>query len=124
MKINTVTIIGAFPKIFGKLADETIVKYKLDEARYLDNLVSISVINYENAKRNPKAQKRKWFMNKDQASSRGTGTNIIQGKKIGEHSIIGAGSVVVRDIPARCTAVGAPAMPIKFHDSKNGSAKA
>ena len=46
----------------------------------------------------------------------GTGTDIIQGKKIGEHSIIGAGSVVVKDIPASCTAVGAPAMPIKFHD--------
>ena len=44
----------------------------------------------------------------------GTGTQIIQGKVIGEESIVGAGAVVVKDIPSRCTAVGAPAKPIKF----------
>jgi acetyl-CoA C-acetyltransferase len=73
-----------FPKLFGKLADETISKFKLDESRYLDNLATISVLNYENAKRNPKAQTRKWFMNKDQASTRGTETNA----KIGGHIAI------------------------------------
>lgn len=46
----------------------------------------------------------------------GTGMQIIQGKTIGEYSIIGAGAVVVKDIPARCTAVGSPAKPIKFND--------
>ena len=51
----------------------------------------------------------------------GTGTNIIQGKKIGEHSILGAGSVVVKDIPANCTAVGAPAIPIKVHSTNHTS---
>lgn len=45
----------------------------------------------------------------------GTGTNIIQGKFIGENSIVGAGSVVIQDIPNRCTAVGCPAKPIKFY---------
>ena len=45
----------------------------------------------------------------------GTGSQIIQGKKIGEDTIIGAGSVVVKDIPANCTAVGVPAVPIKYH---------
>lgn len=45
----------------------------------------------------------------------GTGANIIDRKSIGEYSIIGAGSVVVKNIPANCTAVGAPALPIKFH---------
>ena len=45
----------------------------------------------------------------------GTGANIIQGKVIGENTIIGAGSVVVKDIPSNCTAVGAPAKPIKLH---------
>lgn len=44
----------------------------------------------------------------------GTGSHIIQGKVIGSHSIIGAGSVVIRDIPDYCTAVGNPAKPIKF----------
>lgn len=50
------------------------------------------------------------------ASELGTGTQIIQGKKIGTRSIVGAGSVVVKDIPEKCTAVGAPAKPIKFFD--------
>ena len=45
----------------------------------------------------------------------GTGVNIIQGKRIGENTIVGAGSVVIRDIPPNCTAVGAPAAPIKYY---------
>lgn len=46
----------------------------------------------------------------------GTGMQIIQGKDIGRESIIGAGAVVVRDIPEKCTAVGSPARPIKFFE--------
>lgn len=46
----------------------------------------------------------------------GTGTNIIQGKTVGSDVIIGAGSVVVKDIPDGCTAVGVPAAPIKFRN--------
>lgn len=46
----------------------------------------------------------------------GTGTQVIQGKTIGECAIVGAGSVVVKDIPANCTAVGCPAKPIKFFE--------
>lgn len=44
----------------------------------------------------------------------GTGTQIIQSKNIGDGSIIGAGAVIVQDIPDNCTAVGVPASPIKF----------
>lgn len=64
-----------FPKLFGKLADDLIEKYGLDEKRFLDSLARISTTNYSNAKRNPKAQTRKWFMNYEQASTRGTKTN-------------------------------------------------
>lgn len=72
-----------FPKLFGKLADETLKKYpELDEKRYLDALAKISVINYSNAKRNPLAQTRKWFMSYEQASTRGTDTNPIVGGKL------------------------------------------
>lgn len=72
-----------FPKLFGKLADETLKKYpKLDEKRYLDALTQISVINYGNAKRNPLAQTRKWFMSYDQARTRGTETNPLVGGKL------------------------------------------
>ena len=49
-------------------------------------------------------------------SELGTGTHIIQGKKIGEKSIVGAGAVVVKDIPGCCTAVGNPARVIKCHE--------
>lgn len=46
----------------------------------------------------------------------GTGMQIIQGKRIGEYAIVGAGAVVVKDIPAKCTAIGSPAKPIKFFE--------
>ena len=45
----------------------------------------------------------------------GTGVKIINQTDIGERSIIGAGAVVAKSIPAYCTAVGVPAKPIKFH---------
>ena len=73
-----------FPKLFGKLADETLKKYpELDEKRYMDALAQISVINYSNAKRNPLAQTRKWFMSYDQASTRGTDTNPLVDGRLG-----------------------------------------
>ena len=72
-----------FPKLFGRLADETLKKYpELDEKRYMDALARISVINYSNAKRNPLAQTRKWFMSYDQARTRGTETNPLVGAKL------------------------------------------
>ncbi len=45
----------------------------------------------------------------------GTNASIIEGVLVGEWSIIGAGAVLTKDIPAHCTAVGVPAKPIKFH---------
>ncbi len=73
-----------FPKLFGRLADETLKKYpELDEKRYMDALAQISVINYGNAKRNPLAQTRKWFMSFEQASTRGTETNPLVGGRLG-----------------------------------------
>lgn len=46
-------------------------------------------------------------------SELGTGTQIIQGKNIGEFTIVGAGSVVVKDLPNKIVAVGSPAKAIK-----------
>jgi len=46
----------------------------------------------------------------------GTGLQIIQGKSVGDYSIVGAGAVIVKDIPPKCTAVGSPAKPIKFFE--------
>ncbi len=43
----------------------------------------------------------------------GTGVKVIQGASIGEWTTVGAGSVVIRDLPANCVAVGVPAKVIK-----------
>lgn len=45
----------------------------------------------------------------------GTGVKIINQTEIGKNTILGAGAVVTRSIPADCTAVGIPAKPIKIH---------
>lgn len=49
----------------------------------------------------------------DKCVELGTGTQIIQGKTIGENTIIGAGSVVIKNIEKNRTAVGIPAKTIK-----------
>lgn len=64
-----------FPKLFARLADEMIKKYNLDEERFNTNLAKISYINYKNAKSNPHAQTRTWYMDEQQTSMRGTSTN-------------------------------------------------
>lgn len=71
-----------FPKLFGRLADELIKKYSLDEERFLSNLAKILNENYKNAKNNPLAQTRKWFMSEKQANARGTDANPLVGGKL------------------------------------------
>lgn len=46
----------------------------------------------------------------------GTGAKIINQLEIGKQTIVGAGAVVSKTLPEKCTAVGIPAKPIKFHD--------
>ena len=46
----------------------------------------------------------------------GTGANIIEKKKIGEWSVVGAGSVIVEDVPANATVVGVPGKVIKTRE--------
>lgn len=45
--------------------------------------------------------------------STGTGTLIMPGVTIGEGSIVGAGSLVTKDIPDWCIAIGRPAKVVK-----------
>ena len=71
-----------FPKLFGRLADEILIKYGVDEQRFMDALAMISTQNYANAKRNPLAQTRKWFMSYEQARMRDTDTNPIVGGRL------------------------------------------
>jgi len=56
------------------------------------------------------------FVKIEECVNVGTGSAIIQGVSIGKNTVIGAGAVVVKDLPANCTAVGSPAKPIKFHE--------
>jgi sugar O-acyltransferase (sialic acid O-acetyltransferase NeuD family) len=44
----------------------------------------------------------------------GSKTAVIPKNNVGRWSIIGAGAVVIKDIPDNCTAVGVPARPVKF----------
>lgn len=46
----------------------------------------------------------------------GTGVKIINQINIGEGTIIGAGSLVHKNLPSFCTAVGFPAQPIKYNN--------
>ena len=71
-----------FPKLFGRLADEILKKYPIDETRFMDALARISAQNYANAKKNPMAQTKKWFMSYEQAKMRGTETNGLVGGKL------------------------------------------
>ena len=43
---------------------------------------------------------------------------ILGGVKIGDNSIIGAGSIVTKDVPANCIAAGNPCKVIRRYDSK------
>lgn len=55
-----------FPKLFGKLGDEYDKRYGLAD----EHLAEISRLNYDNAKLNPNAQTRTWYMNKEHALAR------------------------------------------------------
>jgi sugar O-acyltransferase (sialic acid O-acetyltransferase NeuD family) len=45
------------------------------------------------------------------------GANIIHGVKIGEHTVLGAGSVAIKDIPNHCVAYGVPARVMRKREA-------
>lgn len=47
----------------------------------------------------------------------GIGTKVIPGVEIGSWTTVGAGSVIIKAIPEKCTAVGIPAKPIKYYNT-------
>ena len=65
-----------FPKLFGKLGDEYDKRYGLKD----EHLAGISTLNYENAKKNPNAQTRTWYMNKGQALCRTDDNPAVGGR--------------------------------------------
>lgn len=49
----------------------------------------------------------------------GTGAQILNHLEIGAWTKIGAGAVVKESLPPHCTAVGVPAITVKYHENKN-----
>ena len=54
-----------------------------------------------------------------QGASIGSGATILAGVTIGEESIVGAGSVVTRDVPPRTVVAGNPARILRTLDEKD-----
>jgi acetyl-CoA C-acetyltransferase len=81
-----------FPKLFGKLGDEYDRRYGLRD----EHLAEISRLNYDNAKLNPLAQTRNWYMNKDHALVRGEDNAAVGGRiRISDCSQVTDGAVTV-----------------------------
>jgi len=79
-----------FPKLFGKLGDVYEARFGLDD----DYLARIAAINYANAKRNPNAQTRDWFMSYEHACTRGQYNPSVSGRiKVTDCSQITDGAV-------------------------------
>jgi len=72
-----------FPRLFGQLADVIVERNsKLGADRVMNDLAEISRINYANAKLNPLAQTRNWYMSGEHARSRGDDFNIAVGGRL------------------------------------------
>ena len=79
-----------FPKLFGRLGDEYDKRFGLKD----EHLAHIAVVNYANAKRNPLAQTRTWYMTEDHARSIDKFNTVIGGRiKISDCSQITDGAV-------------------------------
>jgi acetyl-CoA C-acetyltransferase len=81
-----------FPKLFGRLGDEYDRRYGLKD----EYLAEISRINYQNAKLNPNAQTRTWYMNKEHALCRTEDNPSVGGRiRIADCSQVTDGAVTV-----------------------------
>jgi acetyl-CoA C-acetyltransferase len=79
-----------FPKLFGRLGDEYDKRYGLKD----EHLAHISAVNYGNARRNPKAQTRTWYMNEEHARATDQYNSVIGGRlKISDCSQVTDGAV-------------------------------
>jgi acetyl-CoA C-acetyltransferase len=81
-----------FPKLFGRLGDEYDKRFGLKD----EHLAHISAVNYSNAKRNPLAQTRSWYMTEDHANSTDKFNSIIGGRiKVSDCSQVTDGAVAL-----------------------------
>lgn len=81
-----------FPKLFGKLGDEYDRRYGLKD----EHLARISAINYDNARKNPRAQTRTWYMSNEHACRADPYNTVIGGRiKVTDCSQVTDGAVAV-----------------------------
>jgi acetyl-CoA C-acetyltransferase len=81
-----------FPKLFGKLGDEYARRFGLDDK----HLAHIAAVNYANAKKNPKAQTRTWYMSEEHACETSTYNTAIGGRiKVSDCSQVTDGAVAI-----------------------------
>jgi len=81
-----------FPKLFGRLGDEYDKRFGLKD----EHLAHISAVNYSNAKRNPLAQTRNWFMSESHAEKTSKYNTVIGGRiKVSDCSQVTDGAVCV-----------------------------
>jgi acetyl-CoA C-acetyltransferase len=79
-----------FPKLFGRLGDEYDKRFGLKD----EHLAHISAVNYANAKHNPLAQTRSWYMTEDHACANDKFNSTIGGRiKISDCSQVTDGAV-------------------------------
>ncbi|MHC4265697.1 MAG: acetyl-CoA acetyltransferase [Planctomycetota bacterium] len=102
-----------FPKLFGKLGDEYDKRYGIDD-KYLSR---IAAINYDNAKKNPNAQTRNWFMNFEHAKTIGAYNSIVGGRiKVTDCSQITDGGVCLYLASEKFTTNYAKKIGIEIND--------
>lgn len=79
-----------FPKLFGKLGDVYEERFGLKD----EHLARIAAINYANAKRNPNAQTRDWYMSYEHACQKGQYNATVTGRiKVTDCSQVTDGAV-------------------------------
>ena len=81
-----------FPKLFGRLGDEYDKRYGLRD----EHLAHIAAVNYSNARRNPLAQTRNWYMSESHASRQSRYNAVIGGRiKASDCSQVTDGAVAI-----------------------------
>jgi len=81
-----------FPRLFGRLGDEYDKRFGLKD----EHLAHISAVNYSNARRNPLAQTRNWYMSESNAQQASKFNQVIAGRiKVSDCSQVTDGTAVV-----------------------------
>jgi acetyl-CoA C-acetyltransferase len=81
-----------FPKLFGRLGDEYDKRYGLKD----EHLAHIAAVNYSNARRNPLAQTRNWYMSESHATRQSRYNAVIGGRiKASDCSQVTDGAVTI-----------------------------